>query len=163
MKKLLITTLLLLPLTIFAQNISLEQVISLRTKNLKEVKAYLTSKNWKMTEVMNPSRDFLGSVDFALNKNNAIDTPVLVISYLYKNLTAEKIRISFNIYNDVDFNIYMAQLNSLGFKLQKNEDEDNEQEKIYQLNGTTIKLSTKTEYTEYYSFFILATADYKEF
>jgi hypothetical protein len=115
MKKLLITTLLLLPLTIFAQNISLEQVISLRTKTLKEVKAYLTSKNWKMTEVMKPSRDFLGSVDFALNKNNAIDTPVLVISYLYKNLTAEKIRISFKVYNDDDFNIYMAQLNSLGF------------------------------------------------
>ena len=163
MKKLLITTLLLLPLTIFAQNISLEQIISLRTKTLKDVKVYLTSKDWKMTEVMKPSRDLLGSVDFALNKNNSTDTPVLVISYLYKNLSTDKIRISFKIYNEDAFNIYMAQLNSLGFKLQKYKDEDSDQEKIFQSNGITIKLSIKTEYSEYNSFFILATSDYKEF
>ena len=116
----------MLPLTIFAQNISLEEVISLRTKTLKDVKVYLTSKDWKMTEVMKPSRDLLGSVDFALNKNNSTDTPVLVISYLYKNLSTDKIRISFKIYNEDAFNIYMAQLNSLGFKLQKYKDEDSD-------------------------------------
>jgi hypothetical protein len=162
MKKLLLTTLLFIPLSIFAQDISLEQVISLKSKNLKDVKAYLTSKNWKMTDEIKHSRDFLGSIDFVLNKNKSNDTPVLEISYLYKNLSTEKIRISFKIYNDTVFNNYLTQLNSLGFKLQKNE-EDNDQEKIYQLNGTTIKLSTKTEYSEYYYLLILATSDYKEY
>ena len=163
MKKILITTLLLLPLSIYAQDISLEQVLSLKSKTLKEVKAYLTSKNWKMTEVMNPSRDLLGSVDFVLYKNKSNDTPVLAISYLYKNSSTDRNRITFKIYNETAFDNYLTQLNSLGFKLQKNDDEASDQEKIYQLNAITIKVKTKAEYLEYYSFFILSTSDYKEY
>jgi hypothetical protein len=51
-----------------AQNLTLDQVLNLRTKSLSYIDEYLTVKKWSMLSAEEPKDDNLGNISFAYNK-----------------------------------------------------------------------------------------------
>jgi hypothetical protein len=166
MKKILFTIIILFPLTIFAQNLSFEQVLSLRTKTLSNLEEYLTSKKWEMLEATEPNENTMGSVDFAYNKSRFDDKAESFINFYYSNGSTKNNRLTIQVNKVSNYNLYLAKIKSLGYKLQRSYVEEGDLIKLYQTNNMTIRIRTSTQSDEFsstrttYSFFILPTSSY---
>jgi hypothetical protein len=166
MKKILFTIITLFPLTIFAQNLSFEQVLSLRTKSLSNLEEYLTTKKWEMLEATEPNENTMGSVAFAYNKSRFDDKAESFINFYYSNGSTKNNRLKIQVNKVSNYNLYLAKIKSLGYKLQRSYVEEGDLIKLYQTNNMTIRIRTSTQSDEFsstrtsYSFFILPTSSY---
>lgn len=50
------------------QNVTLDELISMRSKTLAEVEEILTAKNWQLMEAQEPTETSLGILSFAFEK-----------------------------------------------------------------------------------------------
>lgn len=150
-----------------AQNLSFEQVLSIRTKNLPKIEEFLTSKKWELLEATEPKDDLMGSVNFAYNKSRFDDKAESFLNIYYSsNLSASYNRLKIQVNKVSNYNSYLAKIKALGFKLQNTYVEDGAFIKVYQTKSITIKISTSTQIDEFsstrttYSFIILPTSSY---
>jgi len=162
-----ITTLLMLfQNTCEAQNLTVDQVLSLRTKSLSHVDEYLTTKKWEMISANEPSEDKMGTLSFAYNKSNYDDKAESFLQYYYNNESTSRNRINIQVNKASNYNNYIIRIKSLGFKLQNSFVEDGDLVKVYEKNGITIKINTSTQKDDFsstkttYSFFVLSTSSY---
>ena len=157
----------LFSLTSYSQNLTLDEVVALRKKDIANVEEFLTAKNWSYIGSNAPQSDNLGNARFAYGKSNYDDKAEAFIKYLYSENTGRK-RISLQIHKKDKYNLYLARIKTLGCKLIKSKISDNGIEKIYQGATTTFIIDVKTQSEEYssatktiYHFFIIENSDYE--
>lgn len=142
------------------QNITLDQAISLRKKSLASVEEFLTAKNWEMIEATEKKEDKYGCIKFAYNKKAYDDKAESFIGFFYDtplpdNYSSLQIQLS----KIKTYNIYVARMKELGYKLEKSFIEEGSVVKVYKKNETiiVIRVSNQKEYSEtktIYTFFI---------
>jgi len=165
-----IKLILLLPLCMFqiitkGQNITLDQVINLRTKSLAEVEEFLVSKNWEMVQAKEPSDSTLGMATFSYDKSGYNNKAASFVRYLYNNATSNLNRISIQINKTSIYSSFLVRLKALGFKLTSSKVKDGAIVKLYKDKSLTIEITNATQQENYvtktaYQFFICNSFDY---
>jgi len=147
------------------QNLSLDQVLALRTKPLEIVEEYLTSRSWEMLKAEAESNGSLGNVGFAYKKSDISDQAESFIGYIYKSSDSISNRINMQINILSKYNNYMARIRAMGFILRKTQVKEGEVIKVYTGKGVAIEVSTTTHRDELattttYSFLICEINEY---
>ncbi len=147
------------------QNLTLDQVISLRTKSLAGVEEFLTAKNWQLTEATEPDETTKGTATFAYDKSYYDDKATSFIIYFYGKYSTSSNRVMIQVNKTTTYNTYMARLKAMGYKLTSSKVVDGKIEKIYKSKTLTIEVSTGTQKEDFttkttYHFFICNSLDY---
>jgi RNase adaptor protein for sRNA GlmZ degradation len=131
-------------LNCIAQNITLEEMIGLRVKNLDYVESYLSQKSWEITKAQNEDDENLQSVTFGY-KVNAFDNEKAV-SWIKFYPNSDDINnlnmISIQISDKNIYNIYMNSVKRNNFVLNSTEIIEDGIKKIYVKKNTQIILET---------------------
>jgi hypothetical protein len=149
-----------------AQNLTLDQVLNLRTKQLSYIDEYLTTKKWSMLSAEEPTDENMGNISFAYNKGIYDDKAESFLDFYYSKLSTLYNRIRIQVNKSSNYNIYIARIKTLGYKLKSSFVENGNLVKVYQSTNTTIKVTTSTQKDDFtstktsYSFFVLNTLDY---
>ena len=158
-------SLLALSISSSAQNLTFDEVLSLRKKSLSGVEEYLNSKGWAFLQATEPDNKS-GSVTFTYKKSYINDNAQSFITYYYSDFSNKKIKIQV-VKKDV-YNSYLTRIRSLGMRMINSEIENGELIKVYQGKTTTAKLSIFTQQDDYsdsrktgYQFLIMTNEDYK--
>ena len=167
MKIKIFVALLLFSLTSYSQNLTLDEVVSLRKKNIASVEEFLTAKNWSYIGSNAAQFGNLGNASFAYSKSNYDDKAEAFIDYYFSENTGRR-RISLQVHKKDKYNLYLARIKYFGCKLIKSKISDNEKKKIYQGATTTFIIYVKTQ-SEWYSsatktiyhFLIIENSDYE--
>ncbi len=162
-------TLLVLSMSSIAQNLTFDEVLSLRKKSLSEVEEYLNARGWKFLEAAEPEGfDKLGNVTFTYKKNYTNDLAESFFSYYYSDY--DNNRIAVQVHKPDIYNKYLARIRSLGMKMINSEVESGNMIKIYQGKTTTVKVTISSQQEDYsdshktlYRFFILSNFDYNTY
>lgn len=141
--KLLVTLILSIYSTIsFSQNLTFEDFIGLRKKNLADIEESLSMKGWSLYTDENSTNDDL--VIFAYRRNEYNKHADSFLSYYnYENNDSKRVHIQ--IRNKQIYSNYIARLKINGFKLIKNLLKDNKIEKVYQNTKTTVLIIVSDE------------------
>lgn len=160
----LITFLLLILLTNtgFGQNLSLDELVDLRKKNLTKFIEYLNPKGWINSNEARLEASEQSSDYFRLSNKASKST----IEFLSSN-DIKTNRISIHVSQKETYSQYVTKIISLGYRLIKAELENGDIIKVYQGKKNTIKVTTITDKTNYssatintYKFLILSNEDY---
>lgn len=152
-----------------SQNLTIDELASLRKKSFGNVEEVLSSKNWSFLKGSEPNSETMGSANFAFNKQDFSDDAESFFEFLYNNTENEEIcnhRILFQFFDKVKYTNYINRLKSLGCKLIKTKIEDGNIIKIYQGATTTFQISIIADKNELgitktrYHFFIIGNVDY---
>ena len=77
---------------LYSQNLTLDQIISLRKKSFNDVEEYLTSKNWSFLSGEESSTDEkMGNAIFAYNKQDFGDNAEAFFKFIYDNSEKEEL------------------------------------------------------------------------
>lgn len=150
----------------FSQNLTLDELISLRKKNLALVEEKLTLKGWSYISGEEPQNGNLGNATFAYNKSTYEDKAESFIKYFYSEIS-EKKRIEIQIVKKEKYNLLLGRIKSLGCKLINSNISDGNIKKIYQGATLTFIISISTQKDDFsststlYNFFIIDNSDYK--
>lgn len=161
----LVLTLLFTNLISFSQNLSFDQILSLRKKSLATVEEYLTSNNWNFYDATEPEYGTLGKAIFSYKMSTFDDKAESFLYYYYSSTTGTK-RIDVQVVKKDIYNVYLSRIKALGCKLIKSEIKNGQIEKTYQGATTTITVSVATSKDDYYStstyyhFFIVDNDDF---
>jgi hypothetical protein len=153
----------------FTQNLTFDEVLSLRKKSFSGFEEYLNIKGWNFLDANEPGKySSLGSVTFTYKKSNYDDKAESFINYYYSDYAENRLSIQI-VKKDIYLN-YLTRIKSLGMKLIKSEIEDGDLVKIYQGKTTTAKLTISSKQEDYstsskttYVFFILTNMDFDRY
>lgn len=152
-----------------SQNLTIDELASLRKKSFGNVEEVLSSKNWSFLNGSESNSETMGSANFAFNKQDFSDEAESFLEFVYNNTENEEIcnhRILFQFFDKVKYTTYINRLKSLGCKLIKTKIEDGNIIKIYQGSTTTFQISIIADKNELgitktrYQFFIIGNVDY---
>ena len=148
-----------------AQNITLDNLINLRSKNLAEVEEYLSMKNWSFLKTTNETT--LKNVIFTYNKNDYSDYAQSFITYMYSDYD-DPSRIYMQLSNKDIYNEYISRLKSFNCKLVESSAVEGNVVKVYQGKTTTfvvtIMMSDDDNQTKnnLYTFHIMGNSDFTD-
>lgn len=150
----------------FSQNITLDELISLRKRDLANVEEKLTLKGWSYISGEEPQDGNLGKATFAYNKSAYEDKAESFINYLYSDISDRK-RIDIQIVKKEKYNLFLARIKALGCKLIDSNISDGNIKKIYQGAKLTFIITIATQKEDYsststlYHFFVVENSDYR--
>lgn len=148
----------------FSQNLTINELISLREKHFTEVTEYLMNKNWEYGNENNPNGKTMGNISYSFDKQNSKSENVYFLSFYYLNNSPN--RLEFQTLQNEKYRLYIAQMKSLGLKKIYSKKEKNKSTEIYQGKKVSIKASIETEKDNdigqktYYFFLVLSNNDY---
>ncbi len=147
------------------QNVTLDQVIFLRSKTLADVEEFLTAKNWQLTEATEPGDGTMGRASFAYDKSYYDDKATSFITYFYGKYLTSSNRINIQVSKTATYNTFLLRLKALGYKLSSSKVDDGKIVKIYKGKSHTIEVSSGTQKGNFstnttYQFFICTSLDY---
>jgi hypothetical protein len=151
---------------VVAQNLSFNQLLELRKKNLGEAEEFLTSKNWEFQEAAEPTSTSMGNATFTYNKSTMSSTAESFLTFMYGDVNLPN-RLSIQVNNKAKYNEYLSSIKNAGFKLSTTTVEDGRLIKIYKNSNTVIKISASTSKNDFYTesaiwrFLICSKADYE--
>lgn len=166
--KILFTLLLFgLSITSNSQNLTVEEILSLRKKDIANVEEHLTAKGWMFLSSEEGKDGDLNYADFAYNKSTYNDNADSFLSYFYSETSAIT-RIKLQIHSPAKYNAYLARIKSFGCKLIDSNVSESLIEKVYQGATTTFRITIETKKSEYesssytsYRILIMANSDYE--
>jgi len=143
----------------FGQNLTLDQVIGLRTKSLGIVEEFLTSRNWEMITAEDESKELLGEVYFAYKKSTIDDKAESFIKFTYSTRDNFMNRVDIQINTLNKYKSFMTRLKALGYNLKYSKGKDGNIIKVYKGKGLAIEVLSKPHSSDFgtsttYSFFI---------
>lgn len=150
----------------FSQNLTLDELIGLRKRDLATVEEKLTLKGWSFIRGEEPQSGNLGKATFAYNKSSYEDKAESFINYLYSDFSDRK-RIDIQIVKKEKYNLFLARIKALGCKLIDSNISDGNIKKIYQGATLTFIISIATQKEDYsststlYHFFVIENSDYR--
>lgn len=141
MKKVLIIALLFSVSYGFAQNLSLNELISLRTMNLDDVEVLLNEKGWEYTKNWIPKEDLNATLEFT-NKvaTSNFESP----AYIHRYFSSDYDQISLFIFSQSKYLEYVKAIKASKAKLIYSKNIDGLFFKVYQSANTTFILRTYT-------------------
>ena len=151
---------------LFAQNLSLAQLLEVKKKELGNAEEYLTAKNWEFIKANEPEENKLGSATFTYNKDDMSNRAESFLTYLYSD-NSTFTRISIQINQKSKYNEYINSIKAYGCKLILSKVEDGNIIKIYRGNTTTFRVTSSTstnffnESTAAWNLFIISNDDYE--
>jgi tetratricopeptide (TPR) repeat protein len=164
MKKIYILLLTIISYSSFSQNVTLDELLSLRKGNLATVEEKLTNKGWDYSSGTESETDKLEHATFTYHKSSYGNGAESFIFYSYNE---DWKRIGIQILKKDIYNSYLARLKSLGCKLIKSNISEGDIEKVYKSSTMIFKITISNEVNEnsstttVYNIFILEYADYK--
>lgn len=149
---------------LYCQNLTLDELISLRKKDLAEIEEFVTNKNWTFLSSNEMTDDKMGKAIFTFNKNNYDDSAECFLTYLYSDI---RTRLDLQFTNKDQYNRYINRLKILGSKLILSKVKDNAIIKTYQISKTTIQITISSKNDNNlsktkYNIFITSNEDYSE-
>lgn len=125
------------------QNVSIEELMSLRKKELAQVEEFLTGKNWTYIEGEEADITTLGGAKFSFAKNDYDDKAESFITYMY-SIDYEVKRIMIQTQENSKYTAYLNKIKSFGCKLISSKIEGNSIVKLYRGATTTFKIMVTT-------------------
>ncbi|MEZ0180834.1 hypothetical protein AB9T89_01205 [Flavobacterium oncorhynchi] len=159
----------LFPIYIYSQNITVDELATLRKKSFTEVEEYLSNKNWSFLNGEDLSSDKMGSATFSLNKKDFDDNAESFFEFLYDNSENEEScnhKFFLQFFDKSKYNTFINRFKTLGCKLIKSKIENGNIVKIYQGSTTTFQISTIADKDIFgvtntrYSLLVLGNIDY---
>lgn len=142
MKKLIFLLMALVSITVYSQNLSLSELMSLRKMSLEDTENYLSNRGWQYKEGEEESEDKFGLLSFVYGTNGDFE---FAESFLYKMYsTYEEDRISIQISKQQKYLEYLNAVKKFNAKLLKTATSDGYLVKIYQGATTTFIFKTGT-------------------
>lgn len=114
MKKFLFFIAILCCVASYAQNLTLNELISLRKMDIDEVENFLTKKGWKFKEATEPQDGKLGRLSFVYNASSDFDYAESFIYYLYGDYSDEENRIGIQITKQGKYTEYLQGVKKFG-------------------------------------------------
>lgn len=147
---------------LYSQNITLDELISLRKKDLAEIEEFVSNKNWAFLSANEITDDKMGKAIFTFNKSIYNDSAECFLTYLYSDT---RTRLNLQFINKDQYNRYISRLKTLGSQLILSKVKANRIIKTYQIAKTIIQvtISSKNEnnISEIsYAIFIITNEDY---
>ena len=145
------------------QNVSIDELISLRAKSLGSVEEFLTARKWEMISATEERVDtvkrldtvtykylktynyFMGNVDFAYKKNTYNESAESFIHFYYQEKFPTSNRLSIQVHTVATYNLYIARIKVLGYKLKKSSVKDGRIIKVYEANKNIIRVTTSIQ------------------
>lgn len=155
--------------SLYCQNLTIDELVSLRKKSFGNVEEILSEKKWSFINGSEATSESMGSANFAYNKQDYSDNAESFFEFVYNDTENEEIcnhRILFQFFDKIKYTNYINRLKSLGCKLIKTKIEDGNIIKIYQGSTTTFQISIIADKNELgitktrYHFFIMGNVDY---
>ena len=152
-----------------SQNITIDELASLRKKSFGNLEETLSSKNWVYIEGQEADFESMGNATFAFNKKEYDDSAQAFLNFIYDNSENEELcshRIVLHFFTKEKYNSYINRLKSIGCKLIKSNIQDGNIIKIYQGNTTTFRISIVAEKDVFgttktrYELFVIGNVDY---
>jgi hypothetical protein len=149
-----------------AQNLTLDEIISLRKKDIASVEEYLTTKGWEMVSTKEGDIENLSTIDFAFNKSYYEDKAESFFTYFYSEYTGRS-RVNIQIHKSEKYNLLLARIKALGCKLIHSQILDTGIKKVYQGATSTFIINVNTNKEDYnntktvYHIFIIDNDDYQ--
>lgn len=165
MKLNLIFLILLFPISGIGQNLTLDEILSFRSKDLADVEEFLIVKAWDYVEGEKSSEDSFGSATFGNGKVKGTNSTASLLTYFYSQ-NSDRRRILIQITNKEKYSNYIAKAKLLGFKLKNSKVVEGEILKLYQGKTTTIEIRVANDKflntgIVFYTFFIVDNSDYQ--
>lgn len=148
MKKLFILFILLITPSIFGQNLTLNELLSIRKKDIAGLDDYLTKKSWNFISGSEPDDENLGIISYTYKKEYTSDNAESFLNYIYSE-TYSVYRIAIQVHKLNVINSYINQIKGWGGKLIDSYIEDGNMIKIYQGSTMTYKVITYTQDNDY--------------
>ncbi|MCB6089714.1 hypothetical protein LIS90_13760 [Flavobacterium psychrophilum] len=152
-----------------SQNLSIDELSSLRKKSFGNLEEVLSIKNWSFLKGDEETTEKMGTATFTFNKMEYNDEASAFLEFYYDNSENEKLcnhKINLQFFDKAKYNNYVIRLKSLGCKLIKSKIEDGNIVKIYQGSTTTFQISIVSEKdllgttNTTYNLFIMDNVDY---
>ena len=152
-----------------SQNLSIDELVSIRKKSFANAEEVLSRKNWSFLNGSELNSEKMGSAKFAFNKREYSDDAESFFDFLYDNSENEELcnhKIILEFFSKTKYNDYVNRLKSLGCKLIKSKIEDGNIIKIYQGSTTTFQITIIADKDELgttttrYNLFIIGNVDY---
>lgn len=161
----LVFLILFFPIIGIGQNLTLDEILSFRNKDLADVEEYLTVKGWDYIEGEKSSENSFGTASFGNGKVKGTNSTASILTYFYSQNSYRK-RISIQITNKEKYNNYISKIKTLGFKLKNSKVVEGEILKLYQGKTTTIEIRVANDKflntgIVFYTFFIVDNLDYQ--
>ena len=132
-------------ISLIAQNITIDQLITLRTKSLASVEELLVSKKWELLDITDPSENTKGIATFAYGKSSYDDKANSFIKLFFEEATNKSNRISLQVASSASYNAVLNRIKVIGFTLKSTKVNEGVLEKVYVGKGLTIKVTTGTQ------------------
>lgn len=167
MKKLLLLFVVLLSNSVMSQNLTLNELLSLRSKDPVGLEEYLSKKKWEFIGAKSPDYDNnkLGHIQFALEKDIYSEKAKSFIKYLYSDVTDTK-RISIQFHSKTKYLEYLEAVKKFNPSLHDSLISGSSITKVYRGKTTTFEFEiSKNEesfgsVSEIYNLMILNNEDY---
>lgn len=152
-----------------SQNLSIDELSSLRKKSFGNLEEVLSIKNWSFLKGSEETTEKMGTATFTFNKMEYNDEASAFLEFYYDNSENEELcnhKINLQFFDKAKYNNYVSRLKSLGCKLIKSKIEDGNIVKIYQGSTTTFQISIVSEKdllgttNTTYNLFIMDNVDY---
>ncbi len=134
-------TLLILGFISNAQNLTIDQVISLRTKSLVYVEEYLAARNWELLSAKDQTRTNFGEIIYSYHRKGLDYKANAFLTFLSHTDYPNSGRVMFQFSNLSKNSLFINRLKMLGFKLADSGIKDGSITKIYK-NKTLAIVST---------------------
>lgn len=128
----------------FSQNLTIDEIIGLRKKNIATIEEYLIGKNWSFISAKEPTDEKLGSILFAYKRNSEYkDHARAYINFYYsENSNTERLNVQVEV--EEVYNKYVTRLKMLGYKMISSKVEEGKIVKIYQKSSTSVMVIVQT-------------------
>ncbi len=150
----------------YSQNLTFDQVQSLRQKDLTELEIFLTKMGWKMTEAEGATDKTMGHATFGYEVNRFDSKKAVAwITFYESKIKTKYNRLGIQISKPQLYSTYLTRLTANGYKLVTSKIIDGGIEKIYQNSTTTIIVTTSTSEGSFtknttYDFFFIDNLSY---
>ncbi|MFN3020132.1 hypothetical protein ACK1KB_03970 [Chryseobacterium sp. TY3] len=147
MKKLLFFIAIMCCVATYAQNLTLNELISLRKMDIEQVEDFLTKKGWKFKDVTTPEEGSLGMLSFVYNSNSDFDYAESFLRYYFGEYGQEN-RIWIQISRQSKYSEYLQGVKKFGKGPYTMADNGN-LKKIYSGATTAFEFTTTTASNKY--------------
>ena len=152
--------------SIFAQDITVDQLIVLSKKNLGDVEEYLTSNNWDFFDGVDETDKSYGNAKFVFDRPNfkpADPAEYFATYYFSEEESSKALELSFR--KKPLYDTFLIQIKELKFKLVTSRTTSGNIIKVYKKGSSIVEVSIPPDFTgiNSYKFLFAKNSSYKKF
>lgn len=164
LNKLLFLLVLSTSITCYSQNLTIEEIVHLKSENIAGIEEYLSEKHWNLLSSQEETGTAPGTMIFAYNKNGGNDNAEAFMRCVYSKQIGIRV-LNLQMHSQTIYNSYIAAIKNSGCSLVHSKIGADNVIKIYQGDANTFLINVKTKKdkdktTNIYHIYIMSNADY---